>query len=964
MEHYEDIIVRAFANDVELSRLLSLIDNVAIIEYDGSDVSGSAAFAAYLDSYTLDRGIVKRIVLCGCKGGKVRKNAERLGELYPSAKIHVAAREWNRLDNELLEIRNTLVLHNAASLRFTDTFFKMSSTDDAIRFRDFVEDTRSAYYICLLEKDTNSLFDSPVTLETKLRLSDFAFYATSSQALPTSFCAERQDFIQTCLDTLTEKDSFFQALEEVEHGCEECNQCVRYGKGKKCPYAQRIVAQFYRKGKFVPRCLKTAHQWEMMSSRQGYRDAEIQVANDFKDGAGCAVDLKKAYNIFSRYAKTELDGHCINRALDIVYDGGVDGVAAVPYFAYLAKSGDEDMIIRLSDAFQNGSWGLPKDMVQQREWIEQGAENGNPRFVKAMAEMYEANGKWEDSYKWYRRLREVAPDMVGDDKLEEIELKILTSGATAEEITEKGVNYLFGFHGMERDTHLAYRYLKYAKELGNAYAEGMLGRMYYKGIEIDEDYDIAIELLTDAADKGDLMSMDLLTDIYYDTYDGSIDINKWKSVLPCRIEELARENNPIALYLKGIYLESGFTMPEDYDEAFKCMEQAALAGLPPAQYRLSMMYDEGTGVFPDSGTSERWLKKAAVGGYYKAKGDYGVQQFHLWLTRMEAFPYLIEAHEQGYDEGEVYWCLAQCYMDGYGTPVDKAKAYPMYIKEAEQGNVSAQVKLCQDYFNGNSFLPKDFRESARWGEEALMSGNKSVKFNVAYASASIGKKERAYELYLELAENGNSAAMNNLGCLEKDEKKAAEWFLKAADKGDEVAQKNIARYYRYGIAVEKDTGKAAEYYRKSANQGYIEAIVELAKMYRDGNCVEKDEAEALRWFEKAVEKGHTQSMIELASQYRKGSMVRKDIDKAIHYYKLAAEKGDEQALLCLGDLYDEGVDVEWNEHKAVYWYRKAAAAGSKTAKEKLKRMGVNWMENGRIENDLGEGDEINDDLPF
>ena len=53
-----------------------------------------------------------------------------------------------------------------------------------------------------------------------------------------------------------------------------------------------------------------------------------------------------------------------------------------------------------------------------------------------------------------------------------------------------------------------------------------------------------------------------------------------------------------------------------------------------------------------------------------------------------------------------------------------------------------------------------------------------------------------------------------------NELEAFEWFRKAADKNDNVALKNVARYYRFGIATDKDERKALEYYTKSANQGY------------------------------------------------------------------------------------------------------------------------------------------------
>ena len=47
-----------------------------------------------------------------------------------------------------------------------------------------------------------------------------------------------------------------------------------------------------------------------------------------------------------------------------------------------------------------------------------------------------------------------------------------------------------------------------------------------------------------------------------------------------------------------------------------------------------------------------------------------------------------------------------------------------------------------------------------------------------------------------------------------NELEAFEWFRKAADKNDNVALKNVARYYRFGIATDKDERKALEYYTK------------------------------------------------------------------------------------------------------------------------------------------------------
>ena len=159
--------------------------------------------------------------------------------------------------------------------------------------------------------------------------------------------------------------------------------------------------------------------------------------------------------------------------------------------------------------FQDGDFGLPKDLVQQKEWIMQGAENGNPRFIKAVAEMYEQHQKWTDSYKWYKELTEYDDSHDLIEKLDEVELKMLTNGSNALEIARKGIDYLFGYYGTNVDTHLAYRCAEYASKENVPLAFGLIGYMYTKGIEVEEDRDKGVELIHKASRLHDMFSVAL-----------------------------------------------------------------------------------------------------------------------------------------------------------------------------------------------------------------------------------------------------------------------------------------------------------------------------------------------------------------------------------------------------------------------------------------------------------------------
>ncbi len=953
------------AHHEELSRLLPFIKGIAIIEYDGDDIGASTGFYEYLLDNGLSIDVVKRIILCGRKSEKRESNVQTLRALFPSVEPEKTNKKWYDTDFKSLNILNVLVLHMATCIPVGEYD---NNRGDGVKLHEIVAITRHAYSVCFLVNYTSftaSRKKGYTCLRANLRLTDFTTEEKNEEIpAPSSFCLERQEYMRTCQETLSPETLFFLCFDEAEHGCEECNQCDKYGKRKQCPYAQRIIAEFYRKGMYVPKDEKIAHQWEAMAARQGYQPAHIQVADDLCEGNGCNQSIQEALDIYKVYARRN-DEYCMNRMITLTEDNEeIERMIAIPYIAQLAKRGDENMILKLSDVFQNGDYGLPKDIIQQEEWIRQGAENGNPRFVKAMAEMYESNGNWSDSYNWYKKLAEVCPETVDENKIEEIELKMLTNGSTDEEIAQKGMDYLYGYHGIERDTHLAFRCLNYAKEKEIPLAIGLLGQMYLKGLGIEKDEPTGATLIVEAAKKGDLLSKE---SIVYHLYGSDYVRMNWgltpteetseiemfhylESSFFNAIDDELRQNqdNPIAHYLLGTYSRIE-------EEAFSEMMTAAELNYPPAQHYLAMMYKEGRGTHPDSSLYREWIERAAKNGYYEAEGVYGVMLYNHWSQKSNAFTYLKNAFDQGYKESEAYWCLAQCYMHGIGTQKNEEKARPMYIRAAENNNPYAQESLCRAYFYGYYSFETNYHEARRWGEEALKNGIKSVRFEIAYSSWRTGYQERSQELYLELANEGNALAMNNYACGLSSREESVLWFQKAADAGNSYGMWNLARYYKDGTAVEKDIEKAIDLYTRASEKGCVGATKDLAYLYQYGNGIECDGEKAVRWLKKAIDQGDNDSLITIANIYLEGRIICQNTETAIHYYKMAAEKGIEKALIQLGNIYENGIGVAENIHKAIFWYRKAAANGNETAKRILKQWGSNWIEDGKIED--GTNDE-------
>ena len=81
-------------------------------------------------------------------------------------------------------------------------------------------------------------------------------------------------------------------------------------------------------------------------------------------------------------------------------------------------------------------------------------------------------------------------------------------------------------------------------------------------------------------------------------------------------------------------------------------------------------------------------------------------------------------------------------------------------------------------------------------------------------------------------------AQNNLGVIyyngeyaRQDYKKAFDYYMMAAEQGNEIAQDNLADMYYYGEGVAQSIEQAKEWYGKSCDNGYKEAC----EIYRELN---------------------------------------------------------------------------------------------------------------------------------
>jgi len=210
----------------------------------------------------------------------------------------------------------------------------------------------------------------------------------------------------------------------------------------------------------------------------------------------------------------------------------------------------------------------------------------------------------------------------------------------------------------------------------------------------------------------------------------------------------------------------------------------------------------------------------------------------------------------------------------------------------------------------------------------------------------------AFELYSKLADEGDTDAQTSLGFMyqnaqgcEQNDKKAVEFYTKAAQAKHPYALFNLAILYMNGLCgLESDQFKAHELHMEAATREVAPAMYEVALMLESGLGCIQNYSEAVFWYEEGAKRGHLESFNNLGTLYKDGHGVEKDDRKCFICFSRAAEGGLAQGLYNLGILYDQGIGCEEDHDKALDLCRKAAYKGHEKAKQIIKGL----QEDGKI----------------
>lgn len=126
--------------------------------------------------------------------------------------------------------------------------------------------------------------------------------------------------------------------------------------------------------------------------------------------------------------------------------------------------------------------------------------------------------------------------------------------------------------------------------------------------------------------------------------------------------------------------------------------------------------------------------------------------------------------------------------------------------------------------------------------------------------------------------------------------KAHDLWLSIATQGDLAAMRNLAHLLRLGLGVETNAEEAARWYSRAAERGLTGAQVNLAELFHDGNGVPQSYKLAAQWYARAARAGHAHAQYKLGRMIEDGHTSAGNTELAKKLYGWAIDAGHSGAL--------------------------------------------------------------------
>jgi len=497
---------------------------------------------------------------------------------------------------------------------------------------------------------------------------------------------------------------------------------------------------------------------------------------------------------------------------------------------------------------------------------------------------------------------------------------------------------------------LAFGYFTQAAELGNHWAEYVLGVFYLTGDIFPVNHDLVLKFFKRASDSGVHEAMFELGLMYY--------LNKGaegREVEGIRLIQNSAnlENDAAEYWLEDNFIElarcfsDGWCVIKNYKMALfwldMAIEFATLDNIKTIQTFIEVNED----IIDDDKLKLKVLYLAGELGVLEAQlkiAEYLYLSSSSEMIQSKAFYWFKKAAQQGSDEALMG--VAQCYEFGVGIRQDQLETNRIYKILAHKGNAEAAFKFADRLSEGVGFSNDEEEKALVWYKIAAKAGHTEAQFTAAELMEddpweSIFKGETITAFYGAAAKNGHieakfkyAIALENGTGIDENCKLARQFYLDAAEKDHTESMYRTAQY----DFSDEQYDDALYWYEKSANMGHQLAQFKYAECLYYGHGVEKNTEQAEQYYFKAAETNHVESLYSLGFCYAYHNDDFRVQKNSLDWFKKAALYGHAGAMRELGNCFLNGTGVVKKTSTARRWYQDAKSAGCKTSTETLNKL--------------------------
>ncbi|ENR03267.1 hypothetical protein H721_01661 [Brucella ovis IntaBari-2006-46-332] len=233
-------------------------------------------------------------------------------------------------------------------------------------------------------------------------------------------------------------------------------------------------------------------------------------------------------------------------------------------------------------------------------------------------------------------------------------------------------------------------------------------------------------------------------------------------------------------------------------------------------------------------------------------------------------------------------------------------AFNLAKPQAEKGDAASQTLIAEIYARGLG-VPADQKKAAEWYGKAAEQGITEAQFR-----------------YAALLLQGTY--------VQKDPQKAEELMLKAAEGGNAMAQFNYGQMLMVKHPGKPGLDLAFPWFQKAADAKLADGEYAISQIYANGtDKIARNDIKARQYLVLAAQRGYDTAQFDLGRWLIEGRGGERNYEQGFGWMHLAAQRGTVMAQAWLARLYSDGIGTEGDLVKAAAWYIVAQRAGFRAA---------------------------------